>query len=334
MSTSSTRKTALFKTLEELCEDFLREDLTEENFSKEISSVKLLLQNREKNFGKYLDSQKEILKEQLYEFRLIFSEAVKEYKEALNIIEQFFVDKEKKHIEEGLLKAASADKKVIYIQKTIDRKKSEEQEENLITTRKPVDTAIRIAQNIYIQSHIQSPYTIFTPKKPASSVAVTDDSKKKIVEDFVDVPIFDRLSLKDLEEIAPMVVCKKFSENSILFKENDSSKDVFIIRSGRVSIRKTIEMGADKKEEEELIIVGKGTVLGEMACIDEQRRSATAVAILGDVEAYIISPGNFMTLLEKFPSISIIMNKIFCHRVRETNERLIKYLQAQVLKIE
>jgi len=139
------------------------------------------------------------------------------------------------------------------------------------------------------------------------------------------VRLFSGLSEQNLEDIAVMVKSRKFPGDSVIFRENDFSKDVYIINSGKISIRKTF-VGDNK--EEELVLLGRGALLGEMAALEEGRRSATAVAVMEEAEVYLISGQNFLQILEKYPKVSINLNKIYSHRLRETTGKLLKYIQS------
>ena len=67
---------------------------------------------------------------------------------------------------------------------------------------------------------------------------------------------------------------KVFQPNEILFCEYEPGNDFFLIKEGKVKITKTV--GSSVKT---LDVLESGDILGEMAILEEQPRSATAIAV-------------------------------------------------------
>lgn len=65
-----------------------------------------------------------------------------------------------------------------------------------------------------------------------------------------------------------------FAKNEVIFREGDIPDGVFLICNGAVDITKH-----KGKDEVRLARLGEGTIFGEMALIDNVRRSATVTAI-------------------------------------------------------
>ncbi len=319
------QKTSLFEQLEKTCLKFLSRQLTEEEFRQQVENLKPSLIEREKKNLDYLATQENnIGKEQTGELRLIFVEGIQEYKQAIETLETYFTDKNKEHVEKGLAIATKADKKIVYYQQKLQQHDIDSTEEDFDMQQKPKNIFRNLTHNIYIQTHIQSPFMLVTPAK-APAPAIKAAVQKKITADQLSqIAIFEGVTVKELEDIATSVEYKKLPENSVLFKENDIGREIYIINSGRVSIRKFIQM--EDKKEEELVILGKGSIIGEMAALDGSPRSASAIAVLGDVELFKISIQNFMKLMMKYPVISINLNRIFCKRLREINGKLMEHL--------
>lgn len=319
------QKTSLFEQLEKICLKFLSGNTTEEEFKQNVETLKPSLIEREKKNIDYLVTQEDTIgKEQAGELRLIFMEGIKEYIQAIETLEAYFTDKNKGHVEKGLSIAIKADKKILYYQQKLQEKDMDGIEEDFDMQKKPKSVFRNLTHNIYIQTHIQSPYLLVAPVKSPSPAVKSAVNKKNTADQLAQIAIFEKLTIEDLEEISMLTEYKKFPEHSVIFKENDLGKEIYIINSGRVSIRKTLEKKS--KKEEELVILGKGSIIGEMAALDGSPRSASAVVILGDAELFKISIHNFMNLLMKYPVISINLNRIFCKRLREINRKLMEYL--------
>lgn len=84
----------------------------------------------------------------------------------------------------------------------------------------------------------------------------------------------------------------RFAANSVIFEEGDNGQSAYIIRSGRVEIRK----GVHSSNPLRLAELGKGDVLGELALFDGRPRMASAIA-LTDVEVIQMSREEFLERL-------------------------------------
>jgi CRP-like cAMP-binding protein len=109
---------------------------------------------------------------------------------------------------------------------------------------------------------------------------------------------------------------REFKKGEFLFHENDRSRDLFIIRSGRVKIFKTtcgkvMDMGT----------IGPGAVLGEMALIDGKPRSASAVSAELST-ATVISSAAFETKFKGIPSWFYSIIRIVSIKLRNANQHI------------
>lgn len=103
-----------------------------------------------------------------------------------------------------------------------------------------------------------------------------------------------------------------FKAGDIIFREGDHALDLFVIKSGQVRIqignRTVTELAPD-------------TIFGEMALIDDEPRSATAVA-LTDVELVAVSEKQFLFLVSQTPYFALKVMRVLATRLRETNKSL------------
>jgi len=88
--------------------------------------------------------------------------------------------------------------------------------------------------------------------------------------------------------------------------------DLFVIKSGQVRIqignRTVAELAPD-------------TIFGEMALIDDEPRSATAIAAT-DVELVAVSEKQFLFLVSQTPYFALKVMRILAQRLRKTNKTL------------
>jgi CRP-like cAMP-binding protein len=97
---------------------------------------------------------------------------------------------------------------------------------------------------------------------------------------------------------------------SVIFREGDEAKELFAIKSGQVRIqignRTVTELAADN-------------IFGEMAPIDSEPRSATAVAVT-DVELVPVSEKQFLFLVGQTPYFALKVMRVLAQRLRITNK--------------
>jgi len=113
----------------------------------------------------------------------------------------------------------------------------------------------------------------------------------------------------------------KFKKGEFLFKQNDLTKDLYIVKSGKVRVFK-IEGGI----EIDLDQIAPGGIIGEIAAIDNGPRSASVVA-LEDTEVFVISQEEFKKLSEKIPDWLKKICAILAGRLRETDAKIDRNLE-------
>ena len=103
---------------------------------------------------------------------------------------------------------------------------------------------------------------------------------------------------------------QSFKAGSVIFREGDEARELFVIKSGQVRIqignRTVTELGAD-------------SIFGEMALIDNEPRSATAIA-LTDIELVAVSEKQFLFLVSQTPYFALKVMRVLAHGLRATNK--------------
>jgi len=120
---------------------------------------------------------------------------------------------------------------------------------------------------------------------------------------------------------------RKYRQGDIVFSENSDCDGMYIIDSGRVRVFKTVKSGSLLKEVE-LCTLGPKAMFGEMAMIDENRRSASVQA-LEPTACTVITKKIFEDQLSNIPPWMVNMIKILVTRLRETNEKLRSMVEEQ-----
>jgi CRP-like cAMP-binding protein len=134
------------------------------------------------------------------------------------------------------------------------------------------------------------------------------------------VPLFSRLSRKDLGRIGRAVVERNYKKGETIAKEGESAVAFFVITKGKVDVWKG--SGAKKVQLNEM---GPGEVFGEQALLDGGPRTATVKAIQ-DTECLVLSRWDFVAELKTNPQIAVEMLPILSLRLRDVEERYIASL--------
>lgn len=107
---------------------------------------------------------------------------------------------------------------------------------------------------------------------------------------------------------------KEFSQGTILFREGEPGKEMYIIQKGKVQVRKRVG-----KTEKVLAELTAGEFFGEMALLLGTDRSAT-VEVTEKSRILVVSPDTFTSLLENDPQIALKMLKKMAARLRALDQ--------------
>jgi CRP-like cAMP-binding protein len=106
------------------------------------------------------------------------------------------------------------------------------------------------------------------------------------------------------------IAARPLKAGSVIFREGEEAHELFVIKSGQVRIqignRTITELSADD-------------IFGEMALIDNEPRSAIAVAVT-DVELVAVSEQQFLFLVSQTPYFALKVMRVLAQRLRATNK--------------
>jgi hypothetical protein len=124
---------------------------------------------------------------------------------------------------------------------------------------------------------------------------------------------------------------RTYKRGSLMFIEGESSTEMFIIRSGKIRILKQ-----EGENTIELAILGPGSVLGELALLDHQPRSATA-QVIEDTVVTIIDDDVFAHTMQRVPPWLGNLVQLVVKRLRDTmkkvNDDLVRKSIAGIIRI-
>ena len=131
------------------------------------------------------------------------------------------------------------------------------------------------------------------------------------------VSMFSPLGPADLDRLAQITAIKRLRARQALFRKGDDGSQAYVIISGRLKITSAGEDG----KETVLRIMDPGEVVGEMALLDGEPRSATATA-LEPCELLVVQRRDLIPFLERYPRTAIKLLQAQVARVRALSAQL------------
>ncbi|MGQ9630651.1 MAG: cyclic nucleotide-binding domain-containing protein [bacterium] len=165
------------------------------------------------------------------------------------------------------------------------------------------------------------------------------DDLKEIIEDLKRVSIFKNFADKpeELEKLAKIMGTRKARIGDIIIREGEIGNTLYIMRKGSVSImKKTLanEYYTVRKLENK---GGEYIFFGELALLDNDKRSATVIAD-SDCEFLTIERDDFTRLGDENPALGLPItreiSKILAMRLRQANQDIVTLFQALVEEVE
>lgn len=139
-----------------------------------------------------------------------------------------------------------------------------------------------------------------------------------VIELLKGVDLFSALSNEQLQQLAALVIRKRFvRDETIILEDDDSVQALFLIASGEVKVYLS---GADGRETI-LSLLNKGDFFGEMSLIDGEPRSASVKAVT-DADLLIIRREHFLKQVEKNPELAMGLLVEMSKRIRKANRQI------------
>jgi CRP-like cAMP-binding protein len=126
------------------------------------------------------------------------------------------------------------------------------------------------------------------------------------------IPLFSRLSQRQLNAVARHIDEVQIRKGAVLAKQGTQGLEAVIIVDGRARVE------GDGKAIAELTA---GDVVGEMSVIDGKPRSATVIAET-PMNLLVLHRRDFMSLLETVPGLQRKLLVTLCERVRQADQAL------------
>jgi CRP/FNR family transcriptional regulator, cyclic AMP receptor protein len=133
------------------------------------------------------------------------------------------------------------------------------------------------------------------------------------------IPLFESLRKRDISLLLNIIHGRNYLSGEYIFYQGDPGIGLYVIREGEVQISRSGTNGM----EINLATFKKGDFFGELALVDGEKRSASAIAKT-DVKAVVIFKPDLDEFIEKYPKKGIKILKgisnIIARRLRTLNE--------------
>ena len=146
--------------------------------------------------------------------------------------------------------------------------------------------------------------------------------REHIAQVLTSIPMFSGLDKQELGEIIRLTRSVEFQAGQTICRQHEPGDSMFIIATGRAEVQIAKEPG----QFIPVAKLGPGELIGELALIDAQPRSAQVTA-LSKLDALQIMRIDFQKLQEKFhPATYKVTRRIaltVCARLRATNQNIV-----------
>jgi type IV pilus assembly protein PilB len=121
---------------------------------------------------------------------------------------------------------------------------------------------------------------------------------------------------REIQRLAGELTPAAYPPGTTIMREGASGEALFLIRSGRVAVRKREpSFGLDLT----IATLGPGDCFGEMALLTERPRSATVQAIDEPVEVFVLRRDVFSSFLQQNPVLAATLNRMLAERLDGIN---------------
>ena len=141
-----------------------------------------------------------------------------------------------------------------------------------------------------------------------------------IIQVLENVPIFEHLTAKELSEVVRLTHERTYKKDEHVFKKLAPAEGMYVILDGGVLI-------TDSDSETIFATLESGDFFGELALLDEEPRSASAISTMHSRLIGFFRT-DLLTLMKRSPELGnkILLNlsRILGERLRRTNQELAK----------
>ncbi len=151
----------------------------------------------------------------------------------------------------------------------------------------------------------------------ASGGRVTNRGGAERAAQLRQVPLFSDLSESMLERLAEHLLPRRLVRNQPIFLQGDIGDEMFLLLEGQVRIACESRSG----REVTLAMLSAGSFFGEMALLDREPRSASAVSE-SQGRVLVLRREAFQRFLEEAPGAALSLLAFLSRRLRQANNKI------------
>ncbi len=125
------------------------------------------------------------------------------------------------------------------------------------------------------------------------------------------IDLFRALPAEELAQIAEIAEEQEFVAGDPIFAENEPGDALYLVVEGQVRVHRS---------DKQLAVLSVRDVVGEMAVLDGESRSAS-VTVVNSATLLKIGRDDFRDILSERPEIAMGVIKVLSHRLRATNKK-------------
>ncbi len=115
--------------------------------------------------------------------------------------------------------------------------------------------------------------------------------------------LFHGLNDAQIERVAGLAQEENYAVQDVIFSQNAPGDKLYIVGNGQIEVRVEDENGTSQTT----IFLGAGQVFGEMALLDQGKRSATVIAVQSNTVVYALPGDSLTALCQQDTSIGYIL---------------------------
>ncbi len=145
--------------------------------------------------------------------------------------------------------------------------------------------------------------------------------KQTLMELLSELPIFQKLSGNELNQIARVLHERHYAAGELVFNEGEPGAGLYVVKKGEVVITKNVENG----DPLALATIHARNFFGELALLDEIPRSASAHAHTDSILLAFSKP-DLENLMSRNPKLALKimtnLSRLVCQRLIKANENM------------
>jgi CRP-like cAMP-binding protein len=136
--------------------------------------------------------------------------------------------------------------------------------------------------------------------------------------------LFESFSYAEIVALSGYMSFTSLAKGAVIYHEGETASDLMVLISGRILVSKSGDSGPHL-----LAYEGPGRVIGEMALLDHEARSATCIADT-DCDLAVLNQASLSRMVKEMPALAyhlmFSIAKLLSRRLRRTSGLLANFM--------